>query len=273
MRRACSSELRAGSVSFSGSDQCIHVSRTSRGAVEAPFPDQVPRRRPGRGPSSGAPAAASSRRSREAAGFGSIVEEDGRARAARAARAPRRAARAESRAASRPRAAPARARRPAPSRRGSRRTGRRRRTKSGSSNDSARSRSIVRGYGSSRTSSSGNAARASSSRVSAGRCTSLCPGCSATRTIEPLDVELLLRRARDARRDRRAAGRTRRRRARSALAPLEHLVAELDLVALAHARAPSGSPRARRARAGVPVTRKPLSVRNTRYARRDGCGR
>ena len=69
--------------------------------------------------------------------------------------------------------------------------------RAGSSNDSARSRSIVRGYGSSRTSSSGNAARASSSRVSAGRCTSLWPGMLRDETISRGDVEVLLRRARD----------------------------------------------------------------------------
>ena len=114
-----------------GRDQCIHVSRTSRGAVEAPLPDQVARRHPGRGRS------AAPRRPRA---------RGGRARPPDSARwrrtwtrsgcreppehrvepLPRKAGPRRDR---EPRAA--RARRPAPSRRGSRRTGRRRARRAG----------------------------------------------------------------------------------------------------------------------------------------------
>ena len=55
-------------------------------------------------------------------------------------------------------------------------------TNSGSSNGSARSSSIVHGCGSRRTSSSGKAARASSSLASAGASTPLCPGAAVTST-------------------------------------------------------------------------------------------
>ena len=105
--------------------------------------------------------------------------------------------------------------------------------KMGSSNRSLRSRSTVRGYGSSRTSSSGNAARASSSRTSAGQLDVLVPRTLGDEHGQRAAARSAPSRRVRARRARRAAGRTLRRRG---LLPFERLLSELDLVALARAR-------------------------------------
>ena len=138
-------------------------------------------------------------------------------------------------------------------------------TKSAASNDSARSRSIVRGNGSTCASSSGNAARASSSRVSIRRA----PPCD--RGVRQRDRSAARRRtcSRRARprRGRRAAGRTHRPKSAITSAPLEPRRRRLDLVQ-PPARAfedplPSSS-----GAEGRPVTRKPRSVRNALRAAR-----
>ena len=123
------------------------------------------------------------------------------------------------------------------------------------------------------TSSSGNAARASSRRDLGAARTRPCAPAPPRRARGAGQVEVRLGRPRDrdvavVRRIERAAERP------GASRPLEHLVADLDLVAFARAGGLQRSPRARRrARATSPETRKPVSVRKTRKRRLAGCGR
>ena len=123
--------------------------------------------------------------------------------------------------------------RPAPSRSGSRRTGRRRRGRSDRRSRSPRSESTVRGYGSRRTSSSGERGARELEPDVCRQLDVLVPGSLGDEHGQPRQLEALLRAPARARRARCAAGRTRRRRARSL--PLERLLADLDLVALARA--------------------------------------
>src|SRR5712691_9429514 len=109
--------------------------------------------------------------------------------------------------------------------------------KSGSVNDSSRSRSIVRACGSRRTSSSGNAARARSSRVSAGRLVCLWPGCATTRIVSCGNSKCCFAALTRPTWPRCGGSKAPPKRPVTSSAPLEHfLVAELDLVARPHAR-------------------------------------
>ena len=156
----------------------------------------------------------------------------------------------------------------APSSRESRRTRRRRAGRRARPTPGwSRSRSTVRACSSSTTSSSGNAARASSSRVAAGVSTACAPGSAATSDEHRVEPERSFAARERARRGRRAAGRTRRRRApitaraRTSRSPIS-------------TSAPVRAPAARSARSsssslgGVPTTRKPRSVRSRRHGPR-----
>src|SRR5258706_8123879 len=108
--------------------------------------------------------------------------------------------------------------------------------KSGSSNDSPRSRSIVRAYESRRTSSPGKAARARSSRVSAGRLVSLWPGCPATRIVSSCKAKCSFAALARPTWPTWGGSKAPPKRPVTGSAPLEHLVAQLDLVACARTR-------------------------------------
>ncbi len=137
----------------------------------------------------------------------------------------------------------------------------------------ARSRSTVRGVGSSSTSSPGNAARASCRRNSAGVSTCLWPGSAETSTSSRSSRELLFRAlgeldVTEVRRIERAAVEAERRgHASSNSSSPTSTVAPTLAPAARSARSSSSSG------GGVPSTRKPPSVRSSRHARVFGCGR